>query len=355
MSPRRGRSRQARSSAGEADRAGAHPVAISRWWERSSTAQFEDQCAHFEKDIQRHEHEQGRQWVDARGQEVGDQGEAHKPPDAVLVEPSRADNAQKSQHHEHDRQLEHDPEADDHEQDEADELCNVREVRDVGWCKGVENANVQRQRIQRRGHAQAEEEDGGDDQRQRQLPLVPVQTRAHEPPDLLDHDRRRNDEADIDGDLEASEDKAARAQIDRMHEPSLAEVTHGSAVGAPELGQGTRPENDEHHDHDRDDPERVYGHQPDYSPPSVKGRSALSQVTAIVIELILSVEVIAWSLSFPATTVPNRLYVAVGPAPGQAPLTMKNWLPLIGPPGIRAIPTEPGFHLRKDAGSSGRL
>src|SRR5260370_8338208 len=70
---------------------------------------------------------------------------------------------------------------------------------------------------------------------------------------------------------------------------------------------------------------------------------------------MVSVDVSAETVSRPLTTVPKRLYVAVGPDPGQAPLTMKNWLPLTGPPGMRAMPTDPASHLRNDAGSSGRL
>jgi hypothetical protein len=87
----------------------------------------------------------------------------------------------------------------------------------------------------------------------------------------------------------------------------LPELAHGLADACSKLGQPARSKNDQDDDDDGDDPEGVYGHQPDYSPPSVKGRSALFQITEIVIELILSVDVTAWILSMPLTTVPNRL------------------------------------------------
>ena len=58
------------------------------------------------------------------------------------------------------------------------------------------------QREDRHRHADGEEDDRRDDQRQDEAALVRVQSWAHEPPDLLDHDRRRDHEPDVQRDLE---------------------------------------------------------------------------------------------------------------------------------------------------------
>src|SRR5439155_22538255 len=64
----------------------------------------------------------------------------------------------------------------------------------------------------------------------------------------------------------------------------------------------------------------------------------------IVIEVTVSPATIEPTFAMPSVTVPNRLYGTVGPEPGQAVFWMKNWLPLTGPPGTRAIPTAPSPH-----------
>src|ERR1700687_2252467 len=73
----------------------------------------------------------------------------------------------------------------------------------------------------------------------------------------------------------------------------LPELAHCLADPCSELRQPAWPEDDQNDDEDGDDPDGMYGHQPDYSPPFVSGRSGLFQVTRIVIEMILSLGVTA--------------------------------------------------------------
>src|SRR5207237_9526535 len=138
-----------------------------------------------------------------------------KPERPVLMQPLRGDDQQHAEHEEHHRQVEDQAETDHHHQYEADQLADVGEIRNVGWRELVQYGYVERHREDRRRHAEGEEEDRCDEYWQDESALAAMESRAHEPPDLLDHHRGGEHEADVDRKLQLGADASRRAEVHR--------------------------------------------------------------------------------------------------------------------------------------------
>src|SRR6266571_8608613 len=102
MSLPRGRSRPARSSPAAAGLA----AALRDARRRSSPEDLEQQGGALEEHVQGNEHDQRRERVHARSQEVGKNAQAEKEEGAVLVQPPRVDDAEHAENEQHYRQLE---------------------------------------------------------------------------------------------------------------------------------------------------------------------------------------------------------------------------------------------------------
>src|SRR5438105_15767426 len=135
------------------------------------------------------------------------------------MQPLRGDDPHHAEHEEHHRQLEDQAETDHHHKYEADQLADVGEIRHVGWRELVQYGYVERHREDRRRHAEGEEADRCDEYGQDESALAAMEPRAHEPPDLLDHHRGGEHEADIDRNLQLGEDASRRTEVHRVADP----------------------------------------------------------------------------------------------------------------------------------------
>ena len=87
------------------------------------------------------------------------------------------------------------------------------------WRESIENPDVQRQRVDGNRHAERKEKDRGENQRQHEFALMPMEARAHEPPRLLDHYRRRHDEAKVESDRQLVEHASGGVKVNGLRDP----------------------------------------------------------------------------------------------------------------------------------------
>src|ERR1700730_15577958 len=215
MNPQREHLPRARSSGAGAGRAGARHAVTSP----STSQQLEQEGGPFIEDVEGDEHDQRRDRICTRRQEVGRYAERQKPVRPVLVEPTRFDDAEHAQDEEDDRELEDDAEPDDHDQHEADELADIWQIAGVGRREGIEDPDVNRQRVHRDADADAKEKDRQGDQRQDEPALVRVQAGTDEPPHLLNYDWRGEDEPDVERDLDLEKDSTRQLQVNGVSNP----------------------------------------------------------------------------------------------------------------------------------------
>ena len=108
--------------------------------------------------------------------------------------------------------------------------------------------HVQGQRKHGETNADRKEDHGGQHERQHKAALVPMESRADEPPELLDDHRRGENNADVQRDLELEQDTATGLQVHTMMETGPIEQKRDHVAGEKDRSDSRDAPRDERDD-----------------------------------------------------------------------------------------------------------